>query len=97
LKWKEKIGMNFILKLKSKDANQRIKTDLLERVDLLNAQLKSTANGKEERKQIDLEFLQLKQIITELELKQPSEKVTSQKPTNKDIETNENSTNQNLL
>ena len=82
---------------KSKDANQRIKTDLLERVDLLNAQLKSTANGKEERKQIDLEFLQLKQIITELELKQPSEKVTSQKPTNKDIETNENSTNQNLL
>jgi phage head maturation protease len=83
---------------KSKDANDRIKSDLLERVDLLNAQLKSTASDKEARKLIDLEALQLKQIITELELKQPSEKVTpTVEPTNKDTVEDEDSKNQNLL
>jgi len=75
---------------KSKEENNRIKTDLLERVDSLNAQLKSASESKEERKNIDLEFLQVKQIITDLELKQPSKKGTDSPP-NKGTENNEES------
>jgi len=67
---------------KSKEENNKIKTDLLERVDLLNAQLKSNADCKETRKNIDLEFLQVKQIITDLKLEKPTKKVTPQEPTN---------------
>ena len=66
---------------KSKEENNKIKTDLLERVDLLNAQLKSNADSKEARKNIDLEFLQVKQIITDLKLEQPTKKST---PKNED-------------
>ena len=76
---------------KSKEENDRIKTDLLERVDELNAQLKSNAESKEERKNIDLEFLQVKQIITDLELKQPPKKSTSREPDNTGIEENNES------
>lgn len=82
---------------KSKEDNQRIKVDLFDRIDQLNAQLKSTAEGKEERKNIDLEFLQLKQIIADLELQQPSKKVTPGEPTNKDTATNDESKNNKLL
>ena len=88
---------------KSKEENNKIKTDLLERVNELNAQLKSASESKEERKNIDLEFLQLKQIITDLKLEQPTKKITPQEPINKVIETVEKSntktqnTNQNLI
>ena len=70
---------------KSKEENDRIKADLFERIDLLNAQLKSTAESKNERKNIELEFLQLKQIITELKLEKPLKKSTQKnnEPDNK--------------
>ena len=61
---------------KSKDNLNTIKTDLCERLDQLNSQLKSSALTKDDQKQNDMEILQLKQIITELELIQPSKKDT---------------------
>lgn len=84
---------------KSKDATRRIKSDLLDRVDNLNAQLKSTANTKDERKTIDLEFLQLKQIINDLELNEPSKKSTQSitEPDNNDTTDEESKPKINLL
>lgn len=69
---------------KSKDANSKIKSDLFERIDNLNEQLKLTANTKDDRKNIGLEFLQLKQIINDLELHEPSKKSTHIEPDNTD-------------
>lgn len=70
---------------KSIEENVKLKTEIIERLDSLNAQLKSTAESKETRKDIDLEFLQLKQIITELKLSQPSKQATqSEEPVNTD-------------
>lgn len=83
---------------KSKEENNKIKTDLLERVNELNAQLKSASESKEERKNIDLEFLQLKQIITDLKLEQPIKQTTPQEPVNTITETiEESNTNQKLI
>lgn len=67
---------------KSKEINNRLKTELFERIDELHRQLKPNAE-KEERKTIDLEVLQLKQIITELELKEPL-KLDTEKPSKPD-------------
>src|SRR3990167_4154958 len=53
---------------KAEDFIKNIKAELNERLDSLNEQLKVTAEV-EEQKTIDLEFLQLKQIIKDLELK----------------------------
>lgn len=75
---------------KSREENNKIKTDLLARVDELNAQLKSASESKEERKNIDLEFLQVKQIITDLKLEQPSKKSTPTEPLNTDTKPEEN-------
>ena len=55
---------------KEEDLIKNIKAELNERLDSLNEQLKVTAEV-EEQKTIDLEFLQLKQIIKDLELKEP--------------------------
>jgi len=67
---------------KSKDANDKLKAELFERIDSLNAQLKSNADNKDERKNIDLESLQLKQIITDLKLEQPTKTNTPSKEPN---------------
>lgn len=74
---------------KSIEENRKLKSELIERIDSLNAQLKSNAESKDERKNIDLESLQIKQIITELKLEQPLKKITpSKEPINNDIDTN---------
>lgn len=62
---------------KSKDANENIKKNLIERLDLLNEQLKSSVDSKTDKTQINLEVLQLKQIITDLKLEKPSKKSTN--------------------
>lgn len=61
---------------KSKGNLEAVKTNLFERLDNLNTQLKSSASTKDDQKQIDMEILQLKQIITELNIDQPSKKST---------------------
>lgn len=83
---------------KSKESNNRLKTEVLERLDNLNAQLKSEVEVKDDKKNIRLEVLQLKQIITDLELIEPSKKGTSGnvKPSNKDTD-NEESKSKNYL
>lgn len=74
---------------KSMEENMKLKTELIERIDSLTVQLKSNAESKEEKKTIDLESLQLKQIITELKLTKPLEKITpSKEPINNNIEDN---------
>lgn len=79
---------------KSKEINNRLKTELSERIDELARQLKPNAE-KEERKTIDLEVLQLKQIITDLQLVEPSKKDTLE-PSNNDTD-EEESQKSNLL
>lgn len=64
---------------KSKEDNEKLKIEIIERIDELNGQLKSKAEGKEEMKLIDINTLQLKQIITDLKLEQPSKKSTPPK------------------
>lgn len=77
---------------KSKEENNRLKTEILERIESLTANKILSAESKEEKKQINLESLQLKQIITDLELKQPSKKDTSiVEPLNNDTDTEEES------
>ena len=61
---------------KSKRTNEKIKSNLIERLDELNVQLKSKAETKNERGLITMEILQLKQIITDLKLIEPSKKDT---------------------
>ena len=70
---------------KSKDKNNVIKSDLMERLDSLSVQLKTDNKGQS--KQNELEVLQLKQIITDLKLIEPLEKGTpkNDEPLNKDI------------
>lgn len=84
-------GMNSLtpnLSGKSKETNDRLKTELSERIDELARQLKPNAD-KEERKTIDLEVLQLKQIITDLQLVEPSKKDTLNEPSNNDTDEDE--------
>lgn len=79
---------------KSKEDNNRVKAELLERIDNI-AQLKSTADSsKESRKNIELETLQLKQIITELKLEKPLKKSTQKinEPDNTGTDSKEDST-----
>lgn len=80
---------------KSKEANSKLKTELFERIDELSRQLKPNADN-EEKKTIDLEVLQLKQIITELQLIEPSKKDTFE-PSNDDTEEIEVQTKSNFL
>jgi len=71
-------GMNTLtpyLGSKSKDKNKNIIKDSLDRIDLIKAQLKSSLD-KKVRKEVDLQVLQLKQILSELEIKEPSKKTT---------------------
>lgn len=82
---------------KSKGGNSRLKIEIIERIDDLTTQLKSIADTKDSKKTIELESLQLKQIITDLELKEPSKKSTqSNGPDNKDT-SNEGSKTSNLI
>lgn len=71
---------------KSKDSNDRLKTEMLERLESINEQLKLTVDSKDDRKTLDLEILQMRQIITDLKLEQPSKKSTSGKPDNNDTD-----------
>ena len=78
---------------KSKGDNEKIKSNLIERLDELNGQLKSIADTKNERGLITMEVLQLKQIITDLKLIEPSKKDTeSNQPSNKDTEEDKSKT-----
>lgn len=70
---------------KSKETNSRLKTEIIERVNKLSSQLKSSAETKEIKKSVDLEILQLKQIISDLQLYEPSKKSTEE-PDNKDTD-----------
>lgn len=83
---------------KSQDDNNKLKSELLERVDELCTQLKSNALSKGDKKKIELESLQLKQILNDLTLIEPSKKDTSSivKPSNADTE-DEKSTKSNLF
>lgn len=80
---------------KSKESNNKLKQELFERIDELSRQLKPNAE-KEERKTIDLEVLQLKQIITELELVEPL-KTDTLEPSDTDTKHNEVQPKSNLL
>lgn len=73
---------------KSKDGEDKIKVNLFERMDELNRQLKSNAETKGMKSQIDMEFRQVKQIITEMKLEQPSKKDTPSEPSNDDTDEN---------
>ena len=78
---------------KSKRTNEKIKSNLIERLDELNVQLKSKAETKDERGLITMEILQLKQIITDLKLIEPSKKDTELKqPSNNDTDKEESKT-----
>lgn len=83
---------------KSLKENNLLKSEILERIEKLTAEKILSAETKEEKKQINLESLQLKQIITDLELKQPSKKDTSiEEPLNKDTDQEDKSKSINLL
>jgi len=72
---------------KSKDTNSKIKSNLIERLDELNGQLKSLSESKNQRGLITMEILQMKQIITDLKLIEPSQKDTpSTEPSNTDTD-----------
>lgn len=73
---------------KSKDGEDKIKVNLFERLDELNRQLKSNAETKGQKRQVDMGFLQVKQIITEMKLEQPSKKGTHNEPPNDDTDDN---------
>lgn len=77
---------------KSKDANNKIKSNLIERLDELTIQLKSSVETKAQSKQIEMEVLQLKQIITDLKLVEPSKKGTPIEPSNNDTTEEESKT-----
>ena len=78
---------------KSKRTNEKIKSNLIERLDELNVQLKSKAETKDERGLITMEILQLKQIITDLKLIEPSKKDTElNQPSNNDTDKEESKT-----
>jgi len=82
---------------KSATDNNNLKAELLDRIDQLNAQLKSNVEAKTDRKNIDMECLQLKQIITDLQLFEPSKKATRKEPTNNDTKKEESKKQENNL
>jgi len=71
---------------KSKDGTNGIKENLIERLDGINAQLKSSVESKQNQSNLKLELLQMKQIIADLKLIEPSQKDTLKikKPSNTD-------------
>ena len=75
---------------KSKKNNDKIKSNLFDRLDEIKKYSKLNAESKADLKQIDLEMLQIKQIITDLSLTLPSEKNTlkNEKPFNNDTDEN---------
>ena len=81
---------------KDKDFNKNIKAEINIRLESLNEQLKVNAEV-EELKTIDLEFLQLKQIITDLELKEPLKIDTPQEPLKIDTPINDESKSNQLI
>lgn len=81
---------------KDKNYSKNIKAEIQKRLESLNEQLKVNADV-EEVKTIDLEFLQLKQIIHDLELKEPSKIDTPQEPLTIDTPEEEKSQTINLL
>jgi phage head maturation protease len=82
---------------KGQDFIKNIKAEINERLESLNEQLKVNVEG-EELKTIDLEFLQLKQIIKDLELKEPLKIDTPQEPLTTNTQENEEpETKTNLL
>lgn len=60
---------------KSEEENEKVRGEIFNRLDVLEEQLKSS-NAKDSRKQIHTEILQIKQIVTDLELNQSSKKPT---------------------
>ena len=81
---------------KGQDFNKNIKAEINTRLESLNEQLKVNADG-EELKTIDLEFLQLKQIITDLELKEPLKIDTPQEPSTIDTQIDDESKSNQLI
>ena len=78
---------------KSKRSNEKIKSNLIDRLDELNVQLKSLSESKNQRGLINMEILQMKQIITDLKLIEPSKKDTDlNQPSNKDTEEDKSKT-----
>jgi len=72
---------------KSKDKNEKIKSNLYDRLDNLKIQLKSSVESKVMKSSLMMELLQMKQIITDLELVEPSEKDTEEiQPSNNDTD-----------
>lgn len=86
-------GLTANLTGKDKNFNKNIKAEIFNRLESLNEQLKVNAEI-EDLKPIDLEFLQLKQIINDLEFKEPSKIDTPQEPSKIDTQENEKSNNQ---
>jgi len=74
---------------KSKEDTERVKDDIFTRLDSLEEQLKSSTS-KDVRKQIHTDFLQMRQIISDLELDQ-----SSKKPTHKANDSGNNGTGDN--
>jgi len=74
---------------KSKDGTNEIKQNLIARLDDINAQLKSNVESKQMQSNLKMQMLQMKQIITDLNIIEPSEKDTfkAKKPSN--IDTND--------
>ena len=64
---------------KSQEGNEKIKKDLISRFDSMEEQLKSSPLSKEEKSKMKMDFLQMRQIITDLELDQSSKKPTPKK------------------
>ena len=86
-----------IIGAKSKEGNKKIKTNLIERLDELTVQLKSNAETKADAKQIELQALQLKQIIADLELSEPTKKDTQTEPSNNVTPSEESKKSNNLF
>ncbi len=80
---------------KSKDSNIKIKSNLFDRLDNLNVQLKSNVDSKVIKSSFMMELLQIKQIITDLKLVEPSKKDTQIiEPSNNDTAEEEKKKNQ---
>jgi len=77
---------------KSKDANIKIKSSLIDRLDELNRQLKSSVDSKSDRSLMGMEILQMKQIINDLKLIEPSKKDTHVEPSNNDTDDSKSKT-----
>jgi len=83
---------------KSLNDNKKLITEILERIDVINEQLKSSNLAKEVLKNTEIEVLQLKQIISDLKLQEPSKNPTQQEEHgNNDTEEEESPTIKNNL